>query len=129
MRKTILTLAIAGLAAGAAVPAQAADVDSAVKTLEAVAADPAKQEAYCGLTATLDEVGEDQKKAKAAEEEIQGYFKTLGPEFDEAWSAGSELKEGSAELKKFDAALEKLDEPCYADDKGGDDKGGDDAAK
>lgn len=95
-------------------PVQAAEVDAATitKSIDAAAADPAKTKAYCDLAAKFDEVGDDEKKAEAAGDQIDGYFKVLGPEFESAWDAGQNASEDSAEGKAFDDAMSKLDAKC-----------------
>ena len=60
------------------------------KSLEAAASDPAKVKAYCAMAKKMDEVGDDEKKAQAAGDEIDGYFKTLGDDFENAWDAGQD---------------------------------------
>ncbi len=94
-------------------PAMAAvDVATITTTIEQAAADPVKVKAYCDMSKKMEEVGDDDKKAEAAGDEIDGYFKTLGPDFDAAWSTGQEAKEDSAEAKAFDDAMTKLDAKC-----------------
>ena len=55
------------------------------KNLTAAASDPTKVTAYCAMSKKMDEVGDDEKKAEAAGDEIDGYFKTLGDDFKNAW--------------------------------------------
>jgi hypothetical protein len=99
-------------------PAYAAGPDAATitKSIEAVAADPVKAKAYCDMAAKFEEIGDDEKKAEAAGDEIDGYFKTLGPEFEAAWDAGQNAEENSAEGKAFDEAMAKLDASCGPSD-------------
>jgi hypothetical protein len=87
----------------------AADIQ---KKLEAAASDPAKVKAYCAMSKKMDEVGEDQKKAEAASDEIDGYFKTLGGDFQSAWDAGQDAADGSPEATAMDTALTALDGKC-----------------
>src|ERR1700744_2056113 len=74
----------------------AADIQ---KNLEAAASDPAKVKAYCAMAKKMDEVGDDEKKAEAAGNEIDGYFKTLGEDFENAWDDGQDAADGSPEAK------------------------------
>ena len=108
-----LTTAVLAACAFASVAA-AADpkIDAAVKTFDQVAATPEKLTAYCALSKKMDEVGEDDKKAEAAKGEIDGYYKILGPDFDTAWAAGSDAKEGSPEAEQLEKALDGLDAKC-----------------
>ncbi len=95
-------------------PVQAAEVDAATitKSIDAATADPVKAKAYCDLAAKFDEIGDDEKKAEAAGDQIDGYFKVLGAEFEAAWDSGQNATEESAEGKAFDAAMTKLDATC-----------------
>lgn len=95
-------------------PVQAAEVDAATitKSIDGATADATKTKAYCDLAAKFDEVGDDEKKAEAAGDQIDGYFKILGPEFEAAWDAGQNAAEDSAEGKAFDEAMSKLDAKC-----------------
>ena len=98
-----------------AIPAvHAAPVDAAAitKSISAAVSDPAKVKAYCAMSKKFEEIGEDDKKAEAAGDEIEGYFKVLGSEFESAWDAGQNSEETSAEGKAFDEAMTKLDAAC-----------------
>jgi hypothetical protein len=94
--------------------ASAAGVDAApiTKNLEQVGNDPAKTKAYCDMSKKMEQIGDDDKKAEAAGDEIDGFFKVLGPDFQAAWDAGQEANETSAEGKAFDEAMTKLDAKC-----------------
>ena len=92
--------------------AAAFSADAITKGIEAASGDPAKVKAYCAMTKKMDEVGDDQKKAEAAGDEIDGYFKTLGDDFQAAFDAGQDAADNSAEAKAFDAATTKLDGMC-----------------
>jgi hypothetical protein len=111
MNRIIAAALLGGLLA---TPALALDakVEEAVKTFAAVENDPAKLQAYCDMGKTMEEVGDDEKKLEAADSKIDGYFKTLGPEFETAWNSGENVKEDSAEAKALSDALDKLDEKC-----------------
>ena len=87
----------------------AADIKS---SLEAAASDPAKVKAYCDMAKKMDEVGDDQKKAEAAGEQIDGYFKVLGDDFENAWDAGQDAADGTPEAKAMDEGMTALDAKC-----------------
>ncbi len=87
----------------------AADI---TKNLEAAVSDPAKVKAYCAMSKKMDEVGDDEKKAEAAGDEIDGYFKTLGDDFENAWDSGQDAADGTPEANAMDAAISKLDAKC-----------------
>jgi hypothetical protein len=82
------------------------------KNLTAAASDPAKVTAYCAMSKKMDEVGDDEKKAEAAGDEIDGYFKTLGDDFENAWDAGQGAADGSPEATAMDEASSTLDAKC-----------------
>ena len=114
MNRMIAAVVLGGLFAS---PALAVDakIEAAVKTFAAVESDPAKVKAYCDMSKTMEEVGDDEKKLEAANDKIDGYFKTLGPDFETAWNSGENLKEDSAEAKALSDALDKLDAKCGGD--------------
>lgn len=121
MSKIYAALVTALLLAPLAPIAQAADDEKAPpklsapdikKNLEAAASDPAKVKAYCAMSKKMDEVGDDEKKAEAAGNEIDGYFKTLGDDFENAWDSGQDAADGSPEAKAMDEAVSTLDAKC-----------------
>ena len=86
--------------------------DQITKAIDAVAADAEKAKAYCDMSKKMDEIGDDEKKAEAAGDQIDGYFKTLGQDFESAWDSGEDAADGTPEAKAFEAAMSKLDEKC-----------------
>ena len=92
----------------------AAGVDAATitKSLDQAANDPAKTKAYCDMSKKMEQIGDDDKKAEAAGDEIEGYFKTLGADFQAAWDSGQQAEEKSTEGKAFDDGMTKLDAKC-----------------
>lgn len=105
--------------------ASAADVEKTVAAFEAVGAAPEKLEAYCAMIKKIDEVGDDEEKAKAAEGEIDGYMMKLGTDFEQAWSGGDDLPDESQDLEKIENALADLDNKCGGDAGAGGGDGGD----
>ncbi len=106
---TALLFAPAVHAADQAPKVSAADIK---KNLTAAASDPAKVTAYCAMSKKMDEIGDDEKKAEAAGTEIDGYFKTLGDDFENAWDAGQDAADGSPEATAMDEAVSTLDAKC-----------------
>jgi hypothetical protein len=92
--------------------AAAPDAAAITKSIEQAASDPGKTKTYCAMSKKMNEIGDDDKKAEAAGDEIDGYFKTLGGDFEAAWNAGQDAPETSAEGKAFDEAMSKLDGKC-----------------
>jgi hypothetical protein len=64
------------------------------------------------MSKKMDEVGDDEKKAEAASDEIDGYFNTLGEGFENAWDAGQDAADGTPEANAMDAAMTTLDGKC-----------------
>jgi hypothetical protein len=97
-----------------AAPALAADtkVDAAVTAFEQVGADAAKLKAYCAMSKLMNETGDDENKAQAAEPQVDAYMKELGPELEAALNAGEPLDEKSPDYQKYDEAISKLEEKC-----------------
>lgn len=95
-------------------PAGAAELtpEAITSAISSVAADPAKTTAYCAMSKKMEEVGDDEKKAEAAGDEIDGYFKTLGADFEAAWNGAQEASEDSPQSKAFEEAMTKLDDKC-----------------
>jgi hypothetical protein len=90
------------------VPAQS--IDDAVKTFEAMGADPGKLKQFCALNKLLEDLGE--KEDPAAEQQIEAAVEKLGPEFTAAWEAGEKVDESSADGKKFYDAVSALADKC-----------------
>lgn len=109
----IFSLAAAALVAmTAAAGAAEMSADAIKKAIDGVSADQAKVTAYCAMAKKMDEIGDDEKAAEAASAEIDGYFKTLGADFEAAWSGAQDAPEDSAQGKAFEEAMTKLDEKC-----------------
>jgi hypothetical protein len=94
--------------------AQAADarVDGAVKVFQSTAADPAKVKTFCEMSKVMDSSSE--QADQATESKIQSYMTELGPDFEQAWNAGSDVDENSEDGKVYHAALEELASPLYS---------------
>src|SRR5262249_29025363 len=91
-----------------AMPAHAAspEVEAAIKTIRAVAADPNLQKTFCALLAADEK---DDPNAKAA---IDGYIKQLGSKFQSAWDVLERLDEHSPDGQAASAVLDELDDKC-----------------
>jgi hypothetical protein len=96
----------------AALPAYAVSpkVESATKTFQSVAADPAKVKTYCEMSKVMEGAG-DQADA-ATEQKIQTLIKQLGPDFETAWNVGGELDETSPDATAYNSALDNLSSKC-----------------
>lgn len=110
--KFALLLAGAVLVLSPAAHAAEMSADAITKAIEAVASDEAKLKAYCAMVKKMDDIGDDEKAAEAAGEEIDGYFKTIGTDFEAAWAGAQEAPEDSAQAKAFEAAMTALEEKC-----------------
>ena len=112
MKKILAALALCGLFVPPALAASA-NVESAVKTFEAVGNDPAKLKTYCEMSKLMS-TGDDEDESKAEEldKQMQGYMKELGEDFEAAFEAGADLDPDSEDGKAYDAALDGLDGKC-----------------
>lgn len=90
----------------------AISAEAITSAIDATAADESKVKAYCAMAKKLAEIGDDEQKAEAAGDEIDTYFKSLGPDFEAAWNSGQDAADGSPEAAAFDAAMTKLDDKC-----------------
>ena len=95
-----------------AFPAAAADpkVESAARVFQSVSADPGKVKAFCEMTKVMDSTGE--KADPVADAKIQTYMAQLGPDFETAWNAGTDIDENSDDGRAYHAALETLTSKC-----------------
>ena len=93
-------------------PALAADakVTAAVKTFKSVGADAGKMKTLCTMMKAMDAAGET--PTPAAQAQIDGYIKQLGPDFAAAWSLGESVDENSADGKAWNDALDDLAGKC-----------------
>ena len=106
-----LVAAVAAVCLGATmVMAASPQIEAAMKTLGALANDPAKLKLYCDLQAEIGAMGE--KEDPVAEERIEGMIKQLGPEFETAWTAADTLDETSADAKEFYAFIDQIEGKC-----------------
>ncbi len=93
-------------------PALAADpkVDAAVKTFKAVGGDAGKMKTFCAMMKAMDAAGDN--PSPAAQAQLDGYTKQLGPDFVAAWSLGEKMDENSADGKAWNDALDDLAGKC-----------------
>jgi len=108
--KRVLAACAAICLAAQPVLAASPKVDAAVKTFNAVAADPGKLKTFCDMSKVMDAMGD--KEDKAAEAKINDFMKQLGPDFETAWNAGEGIDENSADGKALNAALDDLAAKC-----------------
>lgn len=109
MTRPLLVFTALGLTA---VTALAADskIDSAVATFKSVEGDAGKLKIFCEMTSAMDKAGDNPDAA--ADTQIDGFIKQLGPDFATAWNAGEGVDENSPDGKKLDAALDELGNKC-----------------
>ena len=112
MKPILAAVAVCGLLASPALANRT--IDTAIKTFDAVAADPAKLKTYCEMSKLSAGGGDDADDSKSQEldKQMQGYMKELGTDFETAYEAGADLDPESADGKSYDAALDKLDDKC-----------------
>jgi hypothetical protein len=111
MKKFLAAIALCGAVCTPAFAA--ANVDTAVKTFQAVAADPAQLKTYCEMSKVMSSAeSEDDSKNDALDKQMDGFMKQLGADFEAAFEAGADLDPESADGKSYDAALDALDDKC-----------------
>jgi hypothetical protein len=84
--------------------------DSAVATFKSVGSDAGKLKIFCEMNSAMDKAGDNPDAA--AEAQIDGYVKQLGPDFETAWNAGASIDENSPDGEKLNAALDELANKC-----------------
>jgi hypothetical protein len=109
MRRALLGSAVVCLTSFAALAADN-KIDSALATFKSVEGDPAKLKIFCEMSAVMDKAGDNPDAA--AQAQIDGFIKQLGPDFETAWDAGDDLDEDSPDGKKLDDALDALGDKC-----------------
>ena len=87
-------------------------VDQAIKSLDAIAVDAKKLDAYCAALKKLYAAGEDETKQAEAEESFNKVLLSFGPEFQMLLEAYDAAKPESNEEKQLDDAFLKLDSKC-----------------
>jgi hypothetical protein len=108
--RTVASMAAVWVLMGSAVFAASPKVESASKVFQSVAADPAKVKTYCEMSKVMESAGE--KPDAVTDAKIQNFMTQLGPDFQQAWDAGNDLDENSADGKAYAAALDRLSAKC-----------------
>jgi hypothetical protein len=109
MMRTLLVPAAVCLTAVSALAADS-KADSAVATFKSVGSDAGKLKIFCEMNSAMDNAGDNPDAA--AEAQIDGYVKQLGPDFESAWDAGDSVDENSPDGEKLNAALDELANKC-----------------
>ncbi len=109
MMRTLLVPAAVCLTAVSALVADS-KADSAVATFKSVGSDAGKLKIFCEMNSAMDNAGDNPDAA--AEAQIDGYVKQLGPDFESAWDAGDSVDENSPDGEKLNAALDELANKC-----------------
>jgi hypothetical protein len=86
-------------------------VDAAIRTLDALEADPGKLQGYCAILKEMFAAGEDEAKNEPLEAKMEQYLTTLGPEYLAAWALGEDVAQGS-DAAKLESAFERLEDKC-----------------
>jgi hypothetical protein len=109
MRKMLAALALCGLFVPPALAASAS-VEAAIKTFEAVAADPARLKIFCEMNELTGD-DQDESNAEAIDKQMK-QKKELGSDVETAFEAGADLDPDSDDGKAYDTALDGLDAKC-----------------
>jgi hypothetical protein len=108
--KRVVVAAAAACLGVYSVMAASPKIEAALKTFKAVAADPGKLKTFCELDTAMQAA--DEKKDKEAAGKADALMKQLGPEFENAWNAGNDLDEKSADAKAYAKGFDALIEKC-----------------
>lgn len=109
MKRLVLAGLLTFLGAAGALAADP-KIEAAVKTFQAIAADPAKVKTFCTMIQVMEATGD--KEDPAAEAKISEMMKQLGPEFEAAWNAADGIDEDSADGKDYNEAMDSLADKC-----------------
>jgi hypothetical protein len=109
MKRIVFACAAMALGAGAVAAASPA-VESAVKTITALGADPAKLKLFCELNNVVQALGE--KEDPQLDKQMEDLIAKLGPEFTAAWEVGDDLDENSEDGQAFFGAVDALSDKC-----------------
>ncbi|WP_125461883.1 MULTISPECIES: hypothetical protein [Rhodomicrobium] len=94
-------------------PPTAAEVDSAVKEINALVADDKKVAGYCAIQKELAAVPEtDEKKAEEVGTKMDTYLASLGEPVTEAFGVAEVVDPASEDGKKIDTAFGALEAKC-----------------
>jgi hypothetical protein len=95
-----------------ATPALAASpkVDGALKTLQAVGADPGKLKTFCEFMDVDEKLGD--KSDAALEGQMDKLLDQLGTDFKAAWETIEDTDERSPDGRALSAAVDQLEDKC-----------------
>jgi hypothetical protein len=85
-------------------------VEAAVRTFRAVAADPAKLKTFCDMMQVEEQIGENENSPLNAQ--LDRLLDQLGPEFQATWEAVGDADESSPDGRLLSAAVDRLSERC-----------------
>lgn len=88
------------------------NVDSAIKSLEAVSSDASKLKSYCDALKELHAAGEDPEKQAEADDKLSKVLLSFGPQFKLLLEIYDSTDPESDDSKRIDDAFFKLDSKC-----------------
>ena len=106
---SLIVAAALSVAAGVTLAASP-QVETAIKSIEAVGNDAGKLKLFCDLNKLLQEAGD--KEDAATQKQIEDLITKIGSDFGAAWDVGDELDENSPDGQAFYAAVDTLAEKC-----------------
>ena len=109
MKRFVLAGLLACIGAAGALAADP-KIEAAIKTFQAIAADPSRVKTFCEMIQVMDATGD--KEDPAAEAKITGLMKQLGPDFEAAWNTADEVDEDTPDGKDYNAAMDSLADKC-----------------
>jgi hypothetical protein len=105
-----LAACAAAIMLSGAATAASPQVETAIKSVQAVGNDAGKLKLFCDLNKLLQEAGD--KEDPATQKQIEDLITKIGADFGAAWDVGDELDENSPDGQAFYAAVDTLAEKC-----------------
>jgi hypothetical protein len=88
------------------------DVESAVKSLAQIEADPSQLQSYCRMIKDMDAAGDNEARFDALEKQLKELLRSFGPEFEQVIGLSEDTPSDSSDGQALEEAFRKLDDKC-----------------
>jgi hypothetical protein len=112
MKRIIVAAALGCVLAYPAAAAVSPNVQAAIKTINALAANAGQMKGFCAIMKEMESAGDDEAKMKPIEAKLQAFMQKLGPAYESALKLAEEANPDSEDGKAIQAALDQLDAKC-----------------
>jgi hypothetical protein len=112
MKHHIVVTATVLLLMAGPVLAASPDVESAIKSLGQLEADPARLQSYCKIIIDMDAAGDNEAKFDALEKQLMDLLRSFGPQFEQVIAVSEDTPSDSPDGQALEAAFRQLDEKC-----------------